>query len=980
MGRLLASLVAAVLSLAVLSSPPAGAVAPGTVPGCADVSTTTKTRVHSPSLTISPTGTPTVTSTIAVTNPVLSIYDVDIVTNLEHSFPGDLDVTLTSPAGTVVTLTSDNGSSNDNVFAGTTWDDSADPTAAGTQLVTRHTYANAVTATPLVPEEPLGAFIGESALGTWTLTVSDDSNGLGGQLASWSLIISGSTTPAAGGEFVGVTGPPVTTADNATVNSTLNISGAAPYLADLQLQTLLSHNNSQDLTVLLISPSGTTATLASGVGSTLDNIFAGTTWLLRANLGGQVPYVSNQGLVTDSVFANNTLATPLTPQESFATMMGENPNGTWTLRIIDANANGSAGQLSGWSIFAIANTCNDLAVFLSATQDPTEVGEPMVYNAQVQNRSGDTAIDGVSVSLPLPAGVNFSSVDAPGFACTTPAAGASGTVDCTKASVAAGAVHTIAVTAVPTAVGVVTATASVDATPDDLIESNDVSTRSRTVVAPAAAPVNPGPLPNCQGIVTRAANEDNVALPTGSAVVTTSTIDVAGAPTVLTDLDVTTGIVHSSSADLDMTLTSPAGTVVTLTTDNGSSSNNVFLGTVWDDDANPGNPVPYTFNPGLVTDRAFADEVAAARLTPEEALAAFNGENPNGTWTLTISDDAAGNGGALTDWALGIAGVAAAPAESTASAANTTDTPIVDVATTTSTIEIAGAGAYLTDVNALTKILHTFPSDLDIALRSPQGTAVTLSTDNGSSSDNVFNGTTWDDDANPAGQVPYTNNAGLAADQTYANNVTATPLVPEEPFGAFIGENPNGTWTLIVSDDAAGIAGTLDEWSLDLKTAACAPPPAPTVTPVPTATPTATLTAAKLVLSALKVAPKSFRTAATGPSTRAAKAPIGAKVSYTLAGAAAPVRFAVARVERGRSVGSKCVKQTSSNRRRKACDRFVAVSGTFTQKAKVGTNSIKFTGRLKNKRLKPGSYRLRAVAGAGATASKPADARFKIVR
>ena len=35
----------------------------------------------------------------------------------------------------------------------------------------------------------------------------------------------------------------------------------------------------------------------------------------------------------------------------------------------------------------------------------------------------------------------------------------------------------------------------------------------------------------------------------------------------------------------------------------------------------------------------------ATPLVPEEALAAFNGENPNGTWTLTISDDNAGDGG-----------------------------------------------------------------------------------------------------------------------------------------------------------------------------------------------------------------------------------------------------------------------------------------------------------------------------------------------
>ena len=39
-------------------------------------------------------------------------------------------------------------------------------------------------------------------------------------------------------------------------------------------------------------------------------------------------------------------------------------------------------------------------------------------------------------------------------------------------------------------------------------------------------------------------------------------------------------------------------------------------------------------------------------LVPEESLAAFNGENPNGVWTLTISDDATGDGGNLSAWSL----------------------------------------------------------------------------------------------------------------------------------------------------------------------------------------------------------------------------------------------------------------------------------------------------------------------------------------
>ena len=135
-------------------------------------------------------------------------------------------------------------------------------------------------------------------------------------------------------------------------------------------------------------------------------------------------------------------------------------------------------------------------------------------------------------------------------------------------------------------------------------------------------------------------------------------------------------------------------------------------------------------------------------------------------------------------------------------------------AVVSSNIVVSGAGAYLRDADVQTFITHTFAADLDVTVQSPAGTVVTLTTDNGASNDNVFNGTVWDDDANPAGQVPYLTDNGLATDHVYVNLTLASPLVPEEAMGAFIGENPNGTWTLTVSDDLAGDGGSVDSWAL----------------------------------------------------------------------------------------------------------------------------------------------------------------------
>ena len=339
---------------------------------------------------------------------------------------------------------------------------------------------------------------------------------------------------------------------------------------------------------------------------------------------------------------------------------------------------------------------------------------------------------------------------------------------------------------------------------------------SRGTTVLAAAPR----LGNCSPTTQTFSTETPVTIPEGPAVVS-STITVSGAGPSLWDVDLTTFIRHTFPADLDHTEVSTD--VVTLTTDNGAGNADVFNGTVWDDQANPEGQVPYTTNSGLATDHPYVNLTPASSLVPEEALAAFRGEDPNGEWTLTISDDEAGDGGTLDSWSLAITTFPAPPAERLVTVSNAVPTTIpAGRSVVTSTISVpAGAGRYLVDVNVTTSILHTFAADLDITLTSPQGIVVTLTTDNGADNDNVFNGTVWDDQANPGGQVPHTTNSGLATDHPYVNLTPASSLVPEEALAAFNGLNPMGAWTLTIRDDLDGDGGTLTSWSLALTSGQC---------------------------------------------------------------------------------------------------------------------------------------------------------------
>ena len=130
-------------------------------------------------------------------------------------------------------------------------------------------------------------------------------------------------------------------------------------------------------------------------------------------------------------------------------------------------------------------------------------------------------------------------------------------------------------------------------------------------------------------------------------------------------------------------------------------------------------------------------------------------------------------------------------------------------------------------------------------------------------------------------------------------------------------------------------------------------------------------------LTALSASPSRFRAASSGGSvgTRA-----GTTISYALSEAAA-VSFRVERVLPGRRVGGRCVKPTQSNRTARRCSRYKLLRGGFRQQGAAGANRLKFTGRLRGTKLRPGKYRLRGVAtDAAGNRSSLRRTPFRIVR
>ena len=126
------------------------------------------------------------------------------------------------------------------------------------------------------------------------------------------------------------------------------------------------------------------------------------------------------------------------------------------------------------------------------------------------------------------------------------------------------------------------------------------------------------------------------------------------------------------------------------------------------------------------------------------------------------------------------------------------------------------------------------------------------------------------------------------------------------------------------------------------------------------------------------LAASAFRAASSGGSVAKKRAPVGTRVSYTLS-EASTVKLTVVRLLGGRKRGGKCERPSRRNRKGKSCKRTVTV-GTFTGPGNAGANSFKFTGRVKRRKLAPGSYQLLVQASdAAGNKSTQLKRSFRIV-
>jgi subtilisin-like proprotein convertase family protein len=312
-----------------------------------------------------------------------------------------------------------------------------------------------------------------------------------------------------------------------------------------------------------------------------------------------------------------------------------------------------------------------------------------------------------------------------------------------------------------------------------------------------------------------------------------SAITVAGMGGVVTDVDVTvSNIAHAWPSDVDLYLQGPedANAIVPLMSDVCGTSATPLAGATLSFDDEAAAPLPTS---GCVsgsyrpTNVDTASDSLPSAGTWRATLAAFDGINPNGEWTLWAYDDSATYPGEIQGgFTLTITSSGPPPAIGIGSddlaAGPATPYPYP--------IAITDHPGRITDVDVvLSGVSHTYPDDLDIMLVGPGGASVVLTSEACDTKDVVA--ATWRFDDGAAAPMPM-NGPCISGSYRVGTNPGAPMPAPAPPaasgtsLSVFNGSPADGTWRLFVADHSNGDVGYITDVQLQVTTDA---PPETTI-------------------------------------------------------------------------------------------------------------------------------------------------------
>jgi len=671
--------------------------------------------------------------------------------------------------------------------------------------------------------------------------------------------------------------------DNTTASpypSTITVAGASGVVSKVRVMLKgLTHSFPNDIDVLLVGPTGQSLILMSDVGGPGPGVTS-INLTFDEDAAATLDAASNpvSGTYQPTNFAGaDTFAAPA-PTPSAATSLsvfaGTNPNGVWSLYVVD-DLGGDVGLIAdGWSLDFIMATevCNTGVVTIfdnvAAAPYPSPLnvsGLPVAVSKVALKLKGlsHTYPDDIDMLLVGPGGQKALVMSD------------AGGVHPGESNVTLVLDDNAALTLDPSTNPVSGTYQPIDVDPGDLF--------------PGLAPAGPyqsslhqfdGTNPNgfwylyvlddsgadsgsisggwCLDITTMTpvvhSNPAFNTIPNGAPTVTEgvasfypSRINVSGIDGIVKKITVTlNGLTHTYPQDLDILLTGPNGGKVMLISDVGGTGPGVSgVNLTFDDD---GPPVPIASNPGSGTyhptneDRDVVDPMPAP--APGGSLnftmTEFTLVNPNGQWNLYIYDDASGDVGYLAGgWSVSIQTFlepnTSYPPYSYCNYSGMT-IPNGAPGTTSGPASQFHAGGFTAGfppdlshykvVVDLFGLTHSYPSDPDILLSENGGRAVLLMSDAGGGAPGMTNvDLTFDDDAAsflPAASSPV---AGRYKPTDVNDGFLDTFPAPccfgapttgpySRDLGVFNGLPSANGWYLWVLDDASGDTGSLGGWCI----------------------------------------------------------------------------------------------------------------------------------------------------------------------
>ncbi len=269
-----------------------------------------------------------------------------------------------------------------------------------TKLGTVTFAANATTATVVV--DPIADTLAEIQNETVNITVNSGTD----------YNISGSTGAATGTIVSEETLLSFTNPNNITIPSSgagnpypsiINVSGLTGNITSLKVTlTNLSHDWSDDIDVLLVSPTGAKSLLMSDVGgnNSLQNVTLTFDPTATANLSDEGEITSGSYKPTD--FESGDLfnsPAPVGPYGTdFSVFNNTNPNGNWSLYVMDDSDGNSGSIAGGWSL--LIGTSTPTLPVITVVANDASAGEPANPGQYTLTRTGPTTSSlTVNVSL-----------------------------------------------------------------------------------------------------------------------------------------------------------------------------------------------------------------------------------------------------------------------------------------------------------------------------------------------------------------------------------------------------------------------------------------------------------------------------------------------------------------------------------------------------------------------------------------------------